>query len=126
MKQQMDLLKRLVEILKISGQDRREGGGQLGQFALGPTLLGASYSPMSLLSCKNVFNHRYLPRMFIFINKLHILTLPITGALHSLLASSVIHQPSLDHLLNDNFLDVFSYLVSSRVTSSHDKISLNW
>ena len=31
-------------------QGRREGG-QLGQFALGPTLLGAPYSPMSLLSC---------------------------------------------------------------------------
>ena len=41
----------------ISKQGRQEGG-QLGQFALGPTVLGVPYSPMSLLSCKNVFNHR--------------------------------------------------------------------
>ena len=42
------------------------------------------------------------PCMFILINKLHILTLPIIGVFHGLLASLVIHQPSLDYLLNDN------------------------
>ena len=40
----------IIHIIMHSVQDRQEGG-QLGQFALDPTLLGAPYSPMSFLSC---------------------------------------------------------------------------
>ena len=77
-------------------QGRREKG-TTGEICPGPH---SARGPI-LTNVTSITTDSY-PCMLIFINKLYILTLPITGALHSLLASSVIHQPSLDHRLNDN------------------------
>ena len=74
--------------------------GATGAIFLGPTLLGAPYSPISLLSCSFQPQIATPACSFLLIRlKAHSSNI---GALHHLLASSVIHQPPLDHHLNNN------------------------
>ena len=57
------------------------GGGQLGQFALGPTLLGAPCSPIQLQSSKS-FQHIYTARLLTILYIYLITHSPVTSTLH--------------------------------------------
>ena len=93
----------LVKNLTSIGTRATERGGATGAICPGlHSVRGPILINVTSIMQKCFKPYYSYPCMFILINKLHILTFPITGAFHSLLASSVIHQPPLDHLLNDN------------------------